>query len=66
VQDAPVLVVLMPFASSSAKDGFFLRVEEWLQSRFQGDFETLKIQVQVIDFDSRDPLAELAAAVSSS
>jgi hypothetical protein len=66
VQDAPVLVVLMPFASSSAKDGFFLRVEEWLQSRFQGDFATLKIQVQVIDFDSRDPLAELAEAVGRS
>lgn len=65
-QDVPVLVVLMPFASNAAKDGFFLRVEEWLQSRFQGNFETLKIQVQVIDFDSRDPLAELAEAVATS
>jgi polysaccharide biosynthesis protein PelD len=66
VQDIPVLVVLMPFASSSAKDGFFLRVEEWLQSRFQGDFVTLKIQVQVIDFDGQEPLAELAEAVGRS
>lgn len=66
VQDAPVLVVLMPFASSSAKDGFFLRLEAWLQSRFQGDFESLKIQLQVIDFDGTDALADLAAAVGSS
>ena len=64
--DAPVLVVLMPFASSSAKDGFFLRVEAWLKSRFQGDFASLKIQVQVIDFDTMDPLAELAEALGNS
>lgn len=65
-QEVPVLVVLMPFASSAAKDGFFIRVEGWLQSRFQGDFESLKIQVQVIDLDAKDPLAELAQAVGRS
>lgn len=64
--DAPMLVVLMPFASSSAKDGFFLRIDEWLQSRFQGDIESLKIRVHVIDFDNKDPLAELAEAVDRS
>jgi hypothetical protein len=65
-EHVPVLVVLMPFASSAAKDGFFIRIEAWLQSRFQGDFESLKIQVQVIDFDAQDPLAELAQAVGRS
>ena len=64
--DVPVLVVLMPFASGSSKDGFLLRVEAWLRARFQGDFESLNIRLTVINFDAPDPLAELAEAVSSS
>lgn len=65
VDDMPVLVVLMPFASESAKDGFLLRVDTWLQSRYQGDFESLKIRLSVINFDAPDPLTDLAEAVAS-
>jgi hypothetical protein len=64
--DVPILVVLMPFASVSAKDGFLLRVDTWLQNRYEGDFESLKIRLTVINFATPDPVAELAAAVVSS
>jgi hypothetical protein len=56
----------MPFASVSAKDGFLLRVDTWLQNRYEGDFESLKIRLTVINFATPDPVAELAAAVVSS
>jgi hypothetical protein len=65
VNDVPILVVLMPFASESSKDGFLLRVDAWLQSRYEGDFESLKIRLTVINFAAPDPLAELVAAVVS-
>ena len=64
-QDTPVIVVLMPFATPAAKDGFLRRVEAWLAGRFQGDFQSLKIRLGVIDFDSQEPLDALAKAVSS-
>jgi hypothetical protein len=63
--DVPVLVVLMPFSSISAKDGFLLRVDAWLRNRYQGDFESLKIGLKTINLDAEDPLAELAEAVGS-
>jgi hypothetical protein len=65
VDDVPVLVVLMPFSSSSSKDGFLLRVDTWLHNRYQGDFESLKIGLKAINLDAEDPLAELAEAVGS-
>ena len=65
VGDMPVLVVLMPFASDSAKDGFLLRVDNWLQSRYEGDFESLKIRLSVINFAAPDPLTALATAVEN-
>ena len=65
VDDMPVLVVLMPFASDSAKDGFLLRVDNWLQSRYEGDFESLKIRLSVINFAAPDPLTALATAVEN-
>jgi hypothetical protein len=65
VQDTPVLVVLMPFASSSAKDGFLLRVEDWLRIRFQGDFVSLQVQLRVVDFDLQDPLNALSEAMNT-
>jgi hypothetical protein len=64
--DVPILVVLMPFASVSAKDGFLLRVDHWLMNRYEGDFESLKIRLTVINFAAPDPVAELAAAVVNS
>jgi hypothetical protein len=56
----PVIVVLMPFASESAKDGFLQRIDGWLVSRFGGSFETLGIHLHPISLDQEDPLATLA------
>lgn len=56
----PVIVVLMPFASASAKDGFLQRIDGWLVSRFGGTFEALGIHLHPISFDQEDPLATLA------
>jgi len=64
VDDLPVLVVLMPFASASAKDGFLQRIEAWLLARYQGDFLSLDIRLHVIDFSAQDPLLALSDAVS--
>ncbi len=63
--DLPILVVLMPFASSSAKDGFLERVEAWLASRFKGDFVSLEVLLRVIDFDVPDPLGHLKEAIAA-
>lgn len=63
VLDTPVIVILMPFATAAAKDGLLHRIEAWLADRFQGDFQSLKIRLDVIDFDSQDPLDALDNAV---
>jgi hypothetical protein len=59
VRGKPVVAVLLPFASQSAKDGFMHRVEGWLQTRFQGNFEKLEIYVRTIDFAVEDPIRAL-------
>ncbi len=59
VDGKPTIIVLMPFTSSSGKDGFLLRTEDWLKSRFGGDFESLGVELRVIDFAQEDPLAVL-------
>jgi hypothetical protein len=61
VKGSPVVAVLMPFASPSAKDGFLQRVESWLQGHFGGDFEAHNIHLQAIDFAREDPLKALTA-----
>jgi len=66
INDVPALVVLMPFATSAVKNGFLHRLEDWLRTRFQGDFESLEIDVHVIDFDETDPLLELTKLVTKS
>jgi hypothetical protein len=66
LNNVPALVVLMPFATTAVKNGFLHRMEDWLRSRFQGDFESLQIDVHVIDFDVSDPLLELTKVVTSS
>ena len=63
--DFPILVILLPFASSSAKDGFLERVEAWLESHFKGDFVSLEVLLHVIDFDVRDPLGLLMEAMAT-
>jgi hypothetical protein len=59
VNSDPVLVILMPFASASAKDGFFERFEEWLQSTFGADSDKLRIHFRVIDLSKEDPMPAL-------
>jgi len=59
----PVLVVLMPFASAAAKDGFVLRLEDWLRTRFHGDFVSLGVHLRAIDLSQADPLPQLANAL---
>ena len=61
VKGRPVVAVLMPFASPSAKDGFLQRVESWLQGRFGGGFEAHGIHLRAIDFAREDPLKALTA-----
>lgn len=59
VEGVPTLALLMPFATQADKEGFLLRFENWLQSRFGGDCERLDISLYAIDFASHDPVAEL-------
>ena len=65
VDGKPTIIILMPFTSPSAKDGFLLRTEDWLKSRFGGDFETLGIELRVVDFAQEDPLAVLTDLVKA-
>lgn len=65
VDGKPAIIILMPFTSSSAKDGFLLRTEDWLKNRFGGDFESLGIDLRVIDFANEDPLAVLTDLVKA-
>ncbi len=64
VGETPVLVALLPFASLANKEGFLNRIENWLRSRFGGDFEMLTIAIHSIDFSRQDPVAELERLVS--
>ena len=61
VKGKTVIVVLMPFASPASKDGFLQRLEEWLEGRFGGSFDSHNIHFNVIEFDREDPLLSLAA-----
>ena len=63
VDGKPAIIVLMPFTSPSAKDGFLHRTEDWLKSRFSGSFESLGIALRVIDFANEDPLMVLGDLV---
>lgn len=55
----PVVVILLPFASTSAKEGFFLRVQDWLQQVFGGNFDSLRIHFRSIDLSQEDPFLTL-------
>jgi hypothetical protein len=66
IDGKPTIIVLMPFTSPSAKDGFLLRTEDWLKSRFGGTFESLDIELRVIDFAQEDPLAVLSDLMKAS
>ncbi len=63
VDGHPAIIVLMPFATTSAKDGFLKRIDGWLKMRFGGSFESLQIEIRAINFASEDPLEALARIV---
>lgn len=65
IAGAPMLVVLMPFATPAGKEGFLKRIQDWLHSRFGGDFESLNIALHTIDFASQDPVAELQSLIQA-
>ncbi|MBP9218821.1 MAG: hypothetical protein KBD39_07175 [Sterolibacterium sp.] len=56
----PSLVVIMPFASESAREGFLERIGGWMKTCFGMDMEAQEVDVRTIDFASGDPLAALA------
>ncbi|MFM2252579.1 MAG: hypothetical protein RJB68_916 [Pseudomonadota bacterium] len=59
IRGQPAVVVLMPFASDSAKEGFIQRIDDWLQLRFHGDIESLQVRLHTIDFALEDPVQAL-------
>jgi polysaccharide biosynthesis protein PelD len=58
-QGQPMIAVLMPLASPAAMAGFMMRIEQWLDSRFQGTLDSLGVRLQPIDFDTEDPVEAL-------
>lgn len=59
------LAVLMPFATRAAREGFLRRIDNWLSTRFDGDFEKLKIRVKGIDLADHDPVLFLVNQMKS-
>lgn len=59
VEGDPAIIVLMPFASVSAKEGFLERINGWLKSRFGASFEMINVDIRSINFASGDPLEAL-------
>ena len=52
----PVIVVLMPFASASGKEGFLQRIDGWINSRFGTSTDKLRLGIRAIDFSLEDPV----------
>ncbi|HEY4370613.1 MAG TPA: PelD GGDEF domain-containing protein [Burkholderiales bacterium] len=52
----PVIVVLMPFASPSGKEGFVQRIDAWVRTRFGASPENLRIGIRAIDFAFENPV----------
>lgn len=63
VEGNPAVVVLMPFASHSAKDGFLERIESWMKTRFGGGFDILEIDIRSIGFADTNPVEAFARIV---
>ena len=55
----PAIVVLMPFASVSAKKGFLERINGWLKTRYGATFDGLDVDIRSIDFATNDPVEKL-------
>ena len=58
--EQPVLVVLLPFASEAAKEGYLLRIDRWLHERHGGGFEEQQVAVREIEVGRTPPAAALA------
>jgi polysaccharide biosynthesis protein PelD len=65
LNNVPTLVVLMPFASVSAKNGFQQRIEGWLESRFQGNSISLGVHLKMISLEVPDALGALAQEMNT-
>ena len=52
----PVIVVLMPFASASGKEGFLQRIDGWMKSRFHETPDKLRLSIRAIDFAIENPV----------
>lgn len=61
--DTPVLVNLMPFATEAAKDGYLLRIENWLKEHHGGNYDDLYISTGGVDLGTADTLDALANLV---
>lgn len=59
VNGVPAIVLLMPFATPAGKEGFLLRFDKWLQTRFGGDLKSLGVSWVALDFATHDPVAKL-------
>lgn len=55
----PAVVVLMPFASVSAKEGFLERINGWMKTRYGAHFDALDVDIRSIDLSTQDPVESL-------
>lgn len=61
----PAVVVLMPFASASAKEGFLERINGWMKTRYGAHFDAMDIDIRSIDLATQDPVETLARMLKS-
>lgn len=59
VDGNPAVVVLMPFASVSAKEGFLARINGWMKTRYGAHFDALDVDIRSIDLSTHDPVDSL-------
>ncbi|WP_296510586.1 PelD GGDEF domain-containing protein [Rhodoferax sp.] len=64
IRGLPAVVVLMPFASDSAMEGFIQRIDDWLQQRFHGNIQSLQVRLHTIDFALEDPVQALTTQLA--
>ena len=54
----------MPFGSPAAAEGFVDRIEVWLQTRYDGTYDSLNIHLRMINFAQDDPVDVLASVMN--
>jgi hypothetical protein len=60
----PALFVLMPFGTKAGVQGFNLRVQGWLQSRYAATFDQLKIDPYIFTLLTLDDIEQLRLLTS--